>query len=157
MQKIRFYYVRNDYIDFLRKYDSKVPLNKNETRPFIGIVCQVDDIKYYAPLTSPKKKHIHMKNTIDFRKIDNGRLGAINFNNMIPITDEALIHFSFENINDKRYRMLLSNQYEAILQMNQKYFDNLKQLRQICFKDDSCLSSAQRKIKKRCNNKYNNR
>ena len=32
-----------------------------------------------------------MKNTLDYMKIDNGNLGAINFNNMLPVTDKNII------------------------------------------------------------------
>ena len=41
--------------------------------------------EYFAPLSSPKPKHKNMKNTLDFFKIKNGELGAVNFNNMIPV------------------------------------------------------------------------
>lgn len=44
--------------------------------------------KYFAPLSSPKPKHKRMKNMIDFFKIKDGELGAVNFNNMIPVTDK---------------------------------------------------------------------
>ena len=67
--------VNSDYCDYLRKFDNKVAYNKNEKelRPFIGILFQIDACKYFAPLSSPKEKHLRMKNTIDFLKIKNGR------------------------------------------------------------------------------------
>lgn len=52
-------------------------------RPFLGIVLTINDFSYYAPLTSPKPKHIKMKDQIDFIKINDGHWGAINLNNMI--------------------------------------------------------------------------
>lgn len=39
---------------------------------------------YFAPLSSPKPKHLKLKSKLDFLKIDNGKLGAIN--NMLPVT-----------------------------------------------------------------------
>ena len=42
------------------------------------------------PLTSPKPKHLHMKNQIDFLKIKGGEWGAVNFNNMIPVHPGSL-------------------------------------------------------------------
>ncbi len=73
---------------FLRTFDSRVPYNADakKLRPFIGILFRVHDIDYFAPLSSPKTKHRRMNDTIDFMKIDHGELGAINFNNMIPVT-----------------------------------------------------------------------
>lgn len=84
-------------------------------RPFVGILIEVNDIKYVAPLSSPKKKHLSMKNTIDFYKIDQGKLGVINFNNMIPVRDKYIIKVNpFEmnifNEEDKKYIKLLNKQ-----------------------------------------------
>ena len=45
--------IDTDYCDYLRKYDSKVPYNKEdkESRPFLGIVIDMNGFDYYAPLT----------------------------------------------------------------------------------------------------------
>ena len=88
-----FYTVRPEYCDFLRQKDPCVPytMDAKSIRPFIGILFTVNGFHYYAPLTSPKPKHIHMKNQVDFMKIRNGELGAINnFNNMIPVPISCL-------------------------------------------------------------------
>ena len=55
-----------------------------------------------------------MRNGKDFRKIANGQYGAINFNNMIPVVDEALIYIDINGIEDRQYKNLLGNQYSAI-------------------------------------------
>ena len=74
---MKFYHIVDAYIDFLRNYDPKVAYNKNEERPYVGVVVQIGAIKYYAPFTSPKPKHRTMKNSVDFRKISGGQYGAI--------------------------------------------------------------------------------
>ena len=51
---MKFYHIADSYIDFLRTYDNKVSQNKFETRPYVGVVFQLNTIKYYAPFTSPK-------------------------------------------------------------------------------------------------------
>lgn len=83
------------YCDYLREYDERVPYNRGikYLRPFIGILFEVDGIEYFAPLSSPKEKHKKLKNTMDLVKIDNGRYGVINFNNMIPVTNKNYIEF----------------------------------------------------------------
>ena len=83
------------YCDYLREYDERVPYNRGikDLRPFIGILFEVDGIEYFAPLSSPKEKHKKLKNTMDLVKIDNGRYGVINFNNMIPVTNKNYIEF----------------------------------------------------------------
>ena len=80
--------VNSDYCDYLRKFDNKVAYNENEKelRPFIGVLFQIDTCEYFVPLSSPKPKHKNMKNTVDFFNIKDGELGAVNFNNMIPVT-----------------------------------------------------------------------
>lgn len=93
---MRFYHIQDQYIQFLKQYDDTIEANKNNARPYIGVVLQINDIKYYAPLTSPKAKHRKMKNGKDFRKIKSGEYGAINFNNMIPVPDCVLISIDFK-------------------------------------------------------------
>lgn len=90
--------VNTDYCDYLRKFDNKVSYNKfeKELRPFIGILFQIDTCEYFAQLSSPKPKHKNMKNTIDFFKIKDGELGAVNFNNMIPVNEN---NYSLVDLN----------------------------------------------------------
>ena len=84
------------YCDYLRQFDKKVPYNydKKELRPFIGVLFEVNNCKYFAPLSSPKPKHKNMKNTLDFFKIKDGELGAVNFNNIRCIILALLYSFS---------------------------------------------------------------
>ncbi|WP_242860892.1 type III toxin-antitoxin system ToxN/AbiQ family toxin, partial [Defluviitalea phaphyphila] len=112
-----FYTVDEKYCEFLRKIDFHVPYIKNEKskRPFIGVVFKINSMNYYAPLTSPKPKHLKMKNQDDFLKIDSGRLGAINLNNMIPIHNTFLTKvnvkvFSTDTKETINYKNLLINQ-----------------------------------------------
>lgn len=112
-----FYMADPDYCDFLRKSDPCVPytMDKKSARPFVGVIFVVNGFHYYAPLTSPKPKHLHMKNQIDFLKINNGIWGAINFNNMIPVPVEYLTKiemriFNTDSKKDIDYKNLLSNQ-----------------------------------------------
>lgn len=92
------------YCDYLRQFDSKVAYNagKKELRPFIGVLFSVNDCEYFAPLSSPKEKHLKMKTQIDFIKIDNGRLGVVNFNNMIPVNSNNYELFDLDaHLNSK--------------------------------------------------------
>ena len=88
MNTLKLVIVDSNYCDYLRKFDNKVVYNytNKSTRPFIGVLFNVGNIEYFAPLSSPKAKHLTMKNKIDFIKVDNGKLGVVNFNNMIPVT-----------------------------------------------------------------------
>lgn len=117
--------VDHNYCDYLRQFDSKVIYNKGkkELRPFVGILFEINGMEYFAPLTSPKAKHLKMKNTIDFLKIDNGNLGAVNFNNMIPVTplNYSLIDLNKKTttISERKYQKLLKEQLKWL---NKNYF-----------------------------------
>ena len=113
---LRIVRIDSDYCDYLRKYDNKVAYNKfeKELRPFIGILFKIDECEYFAPLSSPKPKHKKMKNKLDFLKIDNGELGAVNFNNMIPVLKKC---YCLVDLNKKtltleeyKYQKLLKEQ-----------------------------------------------
>lgn len=115
--RFSFYTVDAFYCNFLQQFDSKVPhtMDKKSSRPFVGIIFSIKEFKYYAPLTSPKPKHLHMSNQIDFLKINNGIWGAVNFNNMIPVNDFSIkeidMRIDKEDTQDViMYKKLLMNQ-----------------------------------------------
>ena len=151
-ENMKFYNIKDDFIAFLRQFDSKVAENKNQTRPYVGIVLEVNSIKYYAPFPSPKAKHKKMKNGKDFRKINNGIYGAINFNNMIPVLDSALVEIDIANIQDVQYRRLLQNQYNSIKADEKNILKTAQNLRQLIFEDENNISEHDKIIKQRCCN-----
>lgn len=111
---------------------------------------QINDIKYYAPFTSPKQKHLKMKNGKDFRKIQGGQYGAINFNNMIPVPESALILIDIKNEPDLKYRRLLQNQYKSVIADLEMITNTASKLRKLVLTDDEQLSEYDRRIKSRC-------
>jgi protein AbiQ len=114
VMRLAFYNIDPGDCDFLRTFDDRVCVNNKDKagRPFIGVVVKLNDVKYYAPLSSPKPKHLEMKSRVDFIKIDGGKLGVININNMIPVLDEQLIPVVINNANtdDSFYVGLLTDQ-----------------------------------------------
>lgn len=110
------------YCDYLREYDDRVTYNFNEkdNRPFIGILFKVNDYEYFAPLISPKEKHKKMKNSLDFFKIKNGELGAINFNNMIPVNKN---NYSLINL-DKKTLTLSEMKYQKLLKEQLRWLNS---------------------------------
>ena len=71
-------------------------------------------MKYFAPLSSPKAKYLYMKNQIDFLKIQKGELGAINFNNMLPVQEGCFEYIdltkTFKTEAEGKYNHLLKEQ-----------------------------------------------
>lgn len=78
---------------------------------------QIDTCEYFAPLSSPKPKHKNMKNIIDFFKIKDGELGAVNFNNMIPVNENnySLVDLNKETLTiaELKYQKLLREQLDG--------------------------------------------
>lgn len=110
MGKFHFYHVREGYIEFLHKVDNRVQMNKGQKRPYVGIVLSIAGYDYYVPLESPKPNHANIKSGGPVLKLDDGKLGIMGFNNMIPVRKYCLIDFDFMAEPDKRYQALLMNQ-----------------------------------------------
>lgn len=155
IDKEKFIIVQVDfhYCDYLRQYDDRVPYNSGtkRNRPFIGVLFKVNGLEYFTPLSSPKGKHKMMRNAVDFVKIDNGTLGAINFNNMIPVNKESYnkINILYEGNDDKeiKYYHLL---YMQLLWLN-KNSDKVKYKAEKLY-NNYILNKLPLNVEKRCCN-----
>ena len=149
---LKVYRVNAEYCNYLRAYDTRVPLNDldKKRRPFIGIVLSIGSFNYFAPLSSPKQKFLKMKSQIDMLKIENGRLGVINFNNMIPVLDFALEPVDLkvrteDTAEDKRYKFLLREQRDWCNMNSLKIIKRALRLYQVI-----TSHKANKELSKRC-------
>lgn len=102
---------------------------------------------YFAPLSSPKPKHLKMSNkAIDVFKIDDGKLGVVNINNMIPTPIECLTEV-LPLIKDKKYKILIQNQTTFLNNHRRKLINKVK-----LFKLQSDLNYLPSRVKERCCN-----
>lgn len=115
MVKIRFYKINLNYIKFLHtNYDSRVQYNSsqnedyNKNRPYIGIVLEINNFKYFAPLEHPRPEHVNFKNNTHIVKIQGGKYGIIGLNNMIPVHESQLIDF---DISKDKNKAIFMNQF----------------------------------------------
>ena len=79
------------------------------------------------------KKGVLSPPPIDFMKIDSGKLGAINFNNMIPVgkNNYKLLDLdTIRNSEEKKYKTLLSSQLiwlneniDIVIKRSKKLYD----------------------------------
>ena len=115
-------------------------------RPFIGIILKINEINYFAPLSSPKRKHENMKNTVDFIKINGGRDGVINLNNMIPILKEEYneIDIKEEIQNNKKYGLILKYQIKWCNENRMQIINNAKKLYSLIINEKASLSLRNR-------------
>jgi len=121
---LKFYHINEEYIKYLRTFDSKVTLvkDKGKERPYVGIVFTIGDYQYFAPLSSPKKdgngnltekyKNKFRKNSSPlFEKIEDLKYGTLQINNMIPVPKSELILFDIETEENKHYKSVLKDQF----------------------------------------------
>ena len=151
-KKLKIVKVESKYCNYLRKYDSRVPYNAGtkELRPFIGVLFRVNKLEYFAPLSSPKPKHLDLKNTIDLIKISGGEYGVINFNNMIPV-DKNYVEFDlskkYEDISKKKRIELLNNQLRWLNENKKEIYFKSKLLYDL-YKENKLPNN----VRKRCCN-----
>jgi hypothetical protein len=113
---MKIWKISDEYINEISNLDKNISYNKNSTRPYVGVLFKIDKLQYFAPLSSPKPKHLTMKTDRDFVKIDGGKLGVINLNNMLPICDNSMLENMSSTITlemnkeQRQYALLLSNQ-----------------------------------------------
>ena len=133
-EKILLVRIDSKYCDYLRKFDDKVPYNydKKQLRAFVGVLFKVNNCSYFAPLSSPKPKHLKLKNKLDFLKIDDGKLGAINFNNMLPVGKKNIIEIDLNkkttNKSEEKYIKLLKEQLYWLNRNANKLYDKSQKL-----------------------------
>lgn len=110
MESLRIYRVKDKYIRFLHSRDERVQWNKGARRPYVGVVLYVGSYRYFVPMESPKPNHAKIKPGRHLMKLDNGRLGLLGFNNMIPVREDALIKVDIDAEPDPKYAELLRRQ-----------------------------------------------
>jgi len=145
---ISFYEIDPKYINYLAPHEPLLFHNAKpgqaNTRKYIGVIFQVGNFSYFAPLSSFKPKHAKMKESIDFLKV--GRYAVIDINNMFPVPNGVATRVTFSNVSDPAYHNLLLAEYRIIkkrqnlITKNAQIVYNLK------------ITKPNNPISKRCNN-----
>ena len=114
--KILFYKIDKNYLDYLRKYDCKVPeIEKTglNPKPYCGVILEINDIMYFVPVSSFNKKQI--TNFVIKDSSNNKSIASLRFSFMIPITKinfpKIFTYVDFELIEDRKYADLLEKEY----------------------------------------------
>ncbi|MDO4328103.1 MAG: type III toxin-antitoxin system ToxN/AbiQ family toxin [Lachnospiraceae bacterium] len=147
MDNIKFYQVSPDYVDYLIPYAPHLFHNKQQgqqnERKYIGIVLTINDMNYFAPLSSFKEKHKRMREGLDFIKVKN--YAVINLNNMFPVPNGQYSYVDISKEHNPKYKSLLLSEYRYIKSIQEKIRKNAANLYQI--KINGEVSS----LTKRCN------
>ena len=117
---MKFYVLQDDYVKYLQAIDHRVPDNERGDRTYVGVVFEIGDFKYFAPLTSPKPHHANITGSdLRFFKVyehtnpSNG-LGMLRLCNMVPLAEGTYRILDLE-AQDQNYKRLLRNQIHFIL------------------------------------------
>ena len=96
MKKLNFYNVNNQYIDYLKKFESKIPnINYENHKKFCcGILFEINGMKYIAPVSSFKKAQ---KTNFVIKNTNRQDISSIRFSFMFPIYDELISIKNFSN------------------------------------------------------------
>ncbi|MEQ5322982.1 type III toxin-antitoxin system ToxN/AbiQ family toxin [Providencia rettgeri] len=120
---MKFYVIADSYINHLVACDQHVYKNKG-TRPYIGIVLEVNGVEFLAPLTSYKEKQDKIPNNspLIFKMYELGneenKLGMVQINNMVPVLDSEVELLDL-SVLDTKYQNLL-NMQQQFLRKNQE-------------------------------------
>lgn len=159
-EKLKWYIVDKEYVNYLRKYDDKVEnINYNlKLKPYIGILININEFNYYVPISSPKEKHYKIKEDIDFFKImqNDKIIGVLNINNMIPILDDSVKILKYAEI--EKYRNFKSNREKDLyisflsfeLDLINKKIDKIKRNALKLYNEK--INNSMSNISKRCCN-----
>lgn len=151
INNIKLVKIDKEYCRYLNNFDKRVSYNwkSKENRPYIGVLFEVNGCKYFAPLTSPKPKHLKMREMFDFIPLDHGKLGAVNFNNMIPVTMEnvSILKLTKDEFKDEKYLILLIKQLRWLERNKDKLYNYSKRLYEMFLLDKLDVN-----VKNRCCN-----
>lgn len=144
---MQLYSISDEYICFLRKKFPRVYSNKENTRvhtrKYLGAVIEINQYKYYIPLSSPKEKHDYIvvngkrmirKDSLIVMRIVSGTgdkaelRGTLQIGTMIPVPEEALELYSVEDETDCTYKALVSEQIVYIRKKEKTIIKNAKLL-----------------------------
>lgn len=126
MKKLLFYEIDEQYINYLSQFSEHLfrnaKINQKYSRKYIGILFEINNLKYFAPLSSFKEKHKRLSETVDFIKI--GDMAVINLNNMFPVPEGVYFSKNPNTEQNLQYRVLLNNEIRIIKQKTEVIISN---------------------------------
>lgn len=129
---MKFYTIDDYYINYLKNFEKRIWNNfdKDNKRPYVGIVITNNSFDYYAPLTSPKPKNMKWRDSLTTIRLDdhNGLYGFICLNNMIPVKNGLVKFLDFTALKDKKYLDLLNKENNIIRKKKNRILKNANNL-----------------------------
>lgn len=116
MHEMKFYQIDTNYLNTLRQIDGRVPHNKEfigrkgKSRPYVGVMLSIDNIDYFVPLSSKKKRSSFVVMPIYDNNDD--QIATLMLNNMLPVPPKyrKILNMDGVKITDPKYFDLLMNE-----------------------------------------------
>lgn len=150
MKPLKIYEIDKNYLAYASNYSKHIfysPSDSND-RKYIGIVLEIEGIKYFAPLSSFKAKHRKMREGVDFIKIKD--YAVININNMIPVPEGCYHLVDVNGEKDPHYKFLLQAEAREINRQKNRIMKNASIVR-----SHKLSSDIETPLSKRCNDFLN--
>lgn len=114
MEKISFYTVSKEYLDYLRQFENKISNHNNvDGGTYVGIVLKQGEYNYFVPLTSynpTKENKMKKRSRIIIRLFEkdnqSNKLGYMLFNNMIPVPLSELVRIDLSDKTIAKNKMM---------------------------------------------------
>ncbi len=128
MDDFKIYSVSDKYIDYLRAFEPNVYSNKQDsrshTRKYIGTVLEINQMKYYVPMSSPKESDYRVagnglvikKSIVPIIRVTEKRngikqlKGTLRISHMIPVPESELTLYDLDNEPDDDYKALVQSE-----------------------------------------------
>ena len=144
---VKFYKISDNYIEYLSKFDKHISWNKEQKRPYIGVVLHIDEYLYFAPLYSHKEKYDTYRGNPSFMRVKDrkGRdLSIVRLAEMIPVPKEAVILMDFKERGEKYQDLLqaendfINDNRESLYNKARKIYKNVTQTQVPFFMNIAC-------------------
>ena len=142
---MKLYGISDEYISYIRTKFPRVYSNKEDvrihTRKYLGAVIEINEYKYYIPLSSPKDKHDYIyvdgkktirKSSLIVIRITEGEgekaelKGTLQIGTMIPVPESELIDYDVNSEPDQNYKNLIWSETEFIRKNKDKIIKNAR-------------------------------
>ena len=141
---MKLFEVSDRYINYMKQFFYSSMLDNKEERrkhrrKYLGIIISINNINYFAPLSSPKLSDydnygkIRKSSAIVLRMIKNHSknpqlLATIILNNMIPVPDSEIILYNLNDEKDIKYKNFVIDELDWIQQNTTKIIKTAKAL-----------------------------
>ena len=157
---MRWINVNENYLDYLRKYENRIPYSDYGTdkfKPFFGILFETDDFYYITQVSHSQPRHEKMRQQKDFYKIyesptSSRLIAVVNLNYMFPIPKNEI--WPFEKSKIDTYRTFISekekSKYIDLLDLEMRAINqlNLQNAASLLYKNKYLFPDA--KLSQRC-------